>query len=213
MNAVVDSYAKLKLESEEIAHRLGYPINHDLPPLDPVTLRKNIDNVITRMLILNCVVAVAHGFSSSKAKDWLSRNELLDSITDHEQALFNGRSDVDRREFMVQGESLWAFSWIIGKVEKINFSSACDDGLVRLLPDLLKGEPPAAWMRGLQLRQEADIIAACDLSYRIHWAIRDAHLLGRKSPGQILPYVVIERRRALEWMLQESDWDSVILDT
>lgn len=111
-------YENLKSESESIAHGLGYALNPGLPSLYGVSLQKTIDDVARRMLVLNCVVAVAHGFQGERAKDWLDQNELSGHLSSRERDFIDGRSDTDRREFMVHGESLWVFAWAINKVEK-----------------------------------------------------------------------------------------------
>lgn len=69
------------------------------------------------------------------------------------------------------------------------------------------------WSQGLSLRSESEIIAAGDLSYRIHWAVINSQIHHKNPPGLVPAYVVVERRRALEWILQENDWDDVVLDT
>lgn len=213
MKIPMKDHENLKSESESIARGLGYALNPGLPSLDGVSLQKTIDDVVRRVLVLNCVVAVAHRFQGERAKDWLDQNKLLGHLSSRERDLIDGRSEIDRREFMVQGESLWVFAWAINKVDRIDYAKICGDSLVTLLPDLLIGESAKLWSQGLHLRSESEIVAACDLSYRIHWAVRDSQVHRKKLPGRVPAYVVVERRRALEWMLQENDWDDVVLDT
>ncbi len=64
-----------------------------------------------------------------------------------------------------------------------------------------------------RLRSDDQIVSAADLAYCLHWAIRQSELEGKRPPGKVPPYVVVERRRALEWLLSDEDWDDVPLDT
>jgi len=41
----------------------------------------------------------------------------------------------------------------------------------------------------------------------------EAELIGEWIPGNLKPYVVVERRRALDWLLSKEAWDDVSLDT
>jgi len=201
------------LKSEKAVRRLGYAVNPLLPSLEGVFLHKTTIDVVRRILVLNCIVAVAHGFERERARHWISHNELTSSLSEREREFIDDVSKADHREFMAQGESLWALVWAVGKIEKIDFAQRCSAGLVKMLPDLLNDAPGESWAQSLKLRTELDIIAACDLAYRLHWAITDAHLQGVQVQSKVPPYVVIERRRALEWMLQAGNWDDVVLDT
>jgi len=82
-----------------------------------------------------------------------------------------------------------------------------------MLPDIKNAAPSRAFQAGLKLRSAADLLQAADLAYCLHWAIRDAELNGNVAPGRVPPEVVVERRRALEWMMGDEYWDDVNLDT
>lgn len=56
-------------------------------------------------------------------------------------------------------------------------------------------------------------MAACDLFYCLHWSIRHAELSNSKVPGAVSSYVIIARRRALEWLIGSEQRDEVTLDT
>lgn len=50
-----------------------------------------------------------------------------------------------------------------------------------------------------------------DLYYRYHWAVVEEP--EKMDELDISPSIVIERDHALSWLLSESDWDAVQLDT
>ncbi len=60
-------------------------------------------------------------------------------------------------------------------------------------------------------RQE--LFMMLDLYYRLHWWMRDSELTGRDT-GDVRLDIVMERRKALEWVMDLfCDWDSVEMST
>jgi hypothetical protein len=52
-----------------------------------------------------------------------------------------------------------------------------------------------------------------DLYFRLHWWTRDGQLNGYET-GDVRLDIIMERRKALEWVLDDScDWDNVELST
>jgi hypothetical protein len=61
----------------------------------------------------------------------------------------------------------------------------------------------------MRLRPYPELYAMRDLAYRFHWWTRDSHLKGEDS-GPVQLDIVMERRKALEWILDEQiDWDDM----
>jgi hypothetical protein len=50
-----------------------------------------------------------------------------------------------------------------------------------------------------------------DFYYCLHWNARKAQYHGDVWDYQIAPGVVLERRRALEWLFQDAQWEDVDL--
>lgn len=204
--------AAIRVQSLEIARELDYPVNESLPLLDHPTIARSPDNIVDRLLAMLCVAACAYGFDNQKAADWLSRESKEDLLTDTERRYLTSKIG-DRRSFMMQIEGMWALAWSINAVPTLDFGKPCAQDFVSRLPDL-KGDKSSRPFRGdAELRPASEIVAACDLAYRLHWAIVDAQLTGRKIPGKVEAYVIVERRRALEWLLTDECWDDVSLDT
>jgi hypothetical protein len=82
-----------------------------------------------------------------------------------------------------------------------------------MLPNLKVSQSSGDFRKKAHPRPLEQVVAACDLAYYLHWAIRQAELSGKQPPGNLKSYVVVERRRALEWLLSKEDWDEVPLDT
>lgn len=95
----------------------------------------------------------------------------------------------------------------------MDFSDNCANNFVQILPDIRSAASTRTFQIGLKLRSETELLEKADLAYCLHWAIRDAELNGNPTPGSVPARVVVERRRALEWMLGEESWDDASLDT
>lgn len=205
--------AEIRRESRQTATALGYPDPRVLPLLDHSLPLRSQDAVCARMLALHPVVAVACGFSPGRAKDWLIREDLTGWLSRTEVDYLDsaaGPSD----EISNQVEALWAFAWTLSIIPELDFSKPCPESFVHMLPDLKKGEDSNKIRERLSLRSADELIRNLDLSYCIHWGIREsARHFWRRRPGKVDSYVVEERRRALEWIFSSDDWDEITLDT
>ena len=199
-------------QSLQAASRLGFAVNKSLPFLGQVKAIRNAEEIVKRLLCLHAVAACSYGFDRAKARVWLERELVFgDLVAAERRFIEEGQGDAVR--FKVQVEGMWALAWALGMVRQLDFSKDCDSKFVTALPNLKDGEAGDAFLSKIDPRAASEIIAACDLAYCLHWAIRQAQLTGDKPPGRVQPYVVEERRRALEWLLSNEPWDEVALDT
>ena len=192
---------------------MGLAGNKALPLLDsPPTLRSQ-GEVVERALTLYCVVAIANGGPAGPAVDWL-RAERLTSVLSHDEALWlEKRNESDRDRHLSEEEALWALVWALGFISELKSLEYCEPSLAGLFPRVTRKETSKAFRDRARLRQPQQIFAAADLLYCMHSAIRDAELNRRPTPLPIETYVIEQRRRALEWILSDFDWDDVPLDT
>lgn len=64
------------------------------------------------------------------------------------------------------------------------------------------------------LRTPSEIMDMLDLYYNYHWACVDNRINPETKCGELNEEVVMERRKALEWLIcKDKDWDSISLDT
>lgn len=106
-------------------------------------------------------------------------------------------------------EALYALLWVLGLVEDLPPDRMCPKNPVyeRLAPGLHPGNA-----RGdLRMRPLSEIAAMLDLYYCLHWHARKAQYHGDIWDDEIAPGVVLERRRALEWLFQDEQWEDVDL--
>ena len=206
------SLEAIRKQSLETANKLGYPINESLPFLDAATVIRSCDEIIDRTLAMLCVAACAYGFDSQKASEWLARETKDTNLTPSESRFLQNRTG-NPRTFMERIEGIWALAWSIGVVPDLDFGKPCATNFVLCLPDLKGNKSSAAFRENCMLRPHEQVVSACDLAYCLHWAIRELKLKGMDVPNAVAPYVIIERRHALEWLLTSVDWDDVTLDT
>lgn len=204
--------ARSLLTSEE----LGYRINRTLPLINGITSPRELSEIAKRVFILGAVVAGVLGdFPTPILREWIEREGLSTYLTLAERNYFEGHAHTaeDLTDFRDQVESLWALTWVLGKAESMDFQREAHESLGMMLPDIEAGENVSRFLQGAEVRATQEIVAACDLSYCLHWAIVDAALRREPPPGVIEPYVVVYRRRALEWVLSRARWDDIPLDT
>lgn len=64
------------------------------------------------------------------------------------------------------------------------------------------------------MRPTSEIMDMLDLYYNYHWACVDRRINPETKCGELDEEVVMERRKALEWLVcKDKDWDSISLDT
>jgi hypothetical protein len=183
-----------------------------LPLLETESRCRSADEIVSRLLAMHAVAAVAYGFNRAKANDWIVNEQVAQFLTSNEK-LFLSNPDVSPNEFRLQIEGMWVLAWAIGTITQLDFEKECDRSFVTSLPNLKIAQNGKTLRENANLRPLAELVAACDLAYCLHWVIRDAALTNKHIPSKLKPYVVIERRRALEWLLSKEAWDEISLDT
>ncbi len=203
---------EIRQKSLSVAASLGYETNPDLPLLEGVVSVRSIEEVIDRSLALFATVAGSYGFDKKRALAWLEKEGAVCSLADSEKAfLIEEIGEVGSVQSQV--EALQAFAWSLGIVKKMEFDQVCDNNLIKLFPDIKNDGSSDGFKSKSRLRDIEDIISACDLAYCLHWAVTQAGLENKTLPNDVAPHVIIERRRALEWLLGKEDWDDISLDT
>jgi hypothetical protein len=204
---------QLRDHSATLVERLGYEFNPTLPLLDSCLPTRSINDVIDRTLTLFVVVAVATGANENKALDWLEREGLVKSLTRREADWLERRDGRCTSEFVEQEEALLALAWTLGIVEALDFAKPCDTSLAGAFPKPRNNETSLNFRNRAALRRPDQIAAALDLAYCIHWAIRNERFSHVGNAHRVDRYVVEERRKALEWLTSEGEWDEICLDT
>jgi hypothetical protein len=204
---------QIRRNSLSRAQELGYHINPTLPLLDIPAKVRGKDEIADRMLGMLCVAASVYSFDRKKSSAWIKRELTFDVLTDSEKDFLRTGKPDKAPVFEAQIEGMWALAWCLSLVSELDFSVNCSDDFVFLLPDLKVDESSGPLRKKARMRETGEILAKLDLSYCLDWAIADAHLHGKRPPGVLHPTDIAERRRALEWVFSEEDWDNISLDT
>jgi Domain of unknown function (DUF4272) len=89
-----------------------------------------------------------------------------------------------------------------------------DGTLASLLPNLQRDEDGIGFRDSFELRPAVELCSMLDLYYRAHWYARDGQLRAYAT-GAFNLDVILERRKALEWLNdnETEDWDATEAST
>lgn len=200
--------SEVRERSRRLARRLGYGKPPADLPAPSVTALRSHGEILERALVLNAVISCAYGLSTLQALDWLRQHELLEGLTDDERDFFEDIAEGLRVEELarkLQVESLFTLLWAVSLVDELDFDRGCGDEIARIVPDIQAGDDASELRAAAALRDVDELYAAFDLTECLAWAIGDEELQLGLSPGDVEPYVVWERRRALAW-IHGADW-------
>jgi hypothetical protein len=199
---------------------LGIRINAGLPLIEDVaeTKLRSKDELVRRLVALWAVAGTAHLPDVDFFERFFVENQLSEWLSTRERAyLFReNRSESERIHFSWQIESLYFLGWCGGLVAKIDIPTAHSsvESFMDIFPQ--PGEDLARLQSAVSPKSVTEILDWSDLLYRLHWAVRDDHLNGVKPSHLVVPGVVQEWHRSVNWMTRysdEDDWDHVGTDT
>lgn len=126
----------------------------------------------------------------------------------------------DKINYSWYKESLYALLWcsgIVGNKRLENFSEIDISDFYHLIPP---EKPFHEYTQSVAVRDYSDIYTELDLYFLLHWYVKNQINKGKKifkifqKEEKFNESVIIERRRALEWVLDNSTpWDEISLDT
>lgn len=207
--------AEIRLRSLARLASLSFPRPPELFPLLDAHLQpRGPEEILRRVGAVSAVVSVAFGCPRADAHQWLLDEALSGDLSPSERH-FLGEDPPGAPDAFQIPESLFALAWSIGLIDGADdFISFVPDNLIEAVPH----PPPrqtsiAAVRERVQPVDPGRTVAALDLAYCLHWGVVDHGLRGDDLPGAPHPRVVVERRRALEWILGDEPWDDVQMDT
>jgi hypothetical protein len=103
--------------------------------------------------------------------------------------------------------------WAGQLIDDLPFDEGAGKVLASLCPALQRNEDGSKMSEKMRLRSRDELYRKLDLYYRLHWWTRNSQLTG-KDTGEVHLDIIIERRKALEWIMNSiCDWDNVELST
>lgn len=134
------------------------------------------------------------------------------SVNSKEQRILDGSyNQQDAVDMDWAYEAYWALCWCLGLVDDIsNPGVLCDCN--KAISFVLNSSTLKDFERKCKLRSIEEILDMHDLYFRYNWAVNHSKVDSNTSLGNINSSNVIERRRALEWVLSsEDDWYNLTL--
>ena len=208
---------EVKAESERIIKALGGGVCDWLPWRERTKPRQSHE-VADRALVLHAMLQIFFGAPTDVAASWISANRLEQSLSQYDRlVLAKKREDLTDQEGMNlfwYVEALWAMMWAGQLIEELPIDRRVGDNLTSFLPNVQANEDAGSFRRRFALRPYDEIYRMLDLYYRAHWYAREGQLSGQPTEPFNLD-VIMERRRALEWISDRSidDWEETPEDT
>jgi hypothetical protein len=194
-----------------MARRLGYPVDVSLPLLPEGLALRDKDAVVDRMLVLDVMIGCASGLPPEIGADWVEESGIAGAVAPSEEKVLAGRPDEVPVRLLDRMEALWALGWATSLFRSLDFGRICGPELAMIFGDLEDLRGVRALRKRCKLRRFDEILAACDLARCLHRGIVMADKNGSPPPGKVQPQVIVERRRALEWLLGDTGWDEVVV--
>ena len=212
-DAPVDGEAlrMIRQRSLFMARRLGYPVDVSLPLLSDRGVLRDKDEVVDRMLALDAVIACASGMPPEIASDWVSEIGITGSLSPSEARVLEGRAEDVPAGLLDRMEALWALGWASSLFRALDYSRICGPELAMIFGELDDARDVRALRKRSRLRRHEEVLSACDLARCLHRGIEIAARKRMSLPGKVQPNVILERRKALEWLLGEEEWDEVFV--
>ena len=203
--------AEVKARSEHLIRSLGGKTLDWLPWLDRSQPRASAE-VAERTLAMHALLGIYFQAPIPVIATWIQDNGLEGAPSRRERALLGIRegelTQQDRIDLYWYIEALWAFAWAGKLIPDLPIDKPVGDNLASLLPNIENGERGDAFRTAYALRSFADIFQMLDIYFRAHWYARDGQLSGYAT-GAFNLDIIMERRRALEWISDRTigDWD------
>jgi hypothetical protein len=195
--------------------KAGYLTNNKLPIIDwNEKIVKTQTEIIYRSLCLSCIVYYCFKTTEkirTSVLNWSKLNGVYDHFTPKEIEILSGK-EFDLNETIRHVESMYTFAWCLGFYES-NTISMLPDSLADKFPLILEGEGIDDFVNKSNLIGYEKMYKELDFLYMLHWGITSSELSNLKIAKPIIEYVVRYRRKSLEWILGDFDWDEVSMDT
>ncbi len=214
---------KRRDKNNKFIQSMGIACLENLPTVEPSSAvqLKNIDTICKRAIACMLSIQLAYdieeknGYNESKEffykllLNYNVENELLEK----EKRLFeNAYSEQDVIDVVWTYETYWSLVWALGLIKDIKKPNGiCDcQKAITLVSDCSSYE---AFRKKCKLRPVEEILDMLDLYYRYHWACVEKRLRPETNIGDLNPEVVMERRKGLEWLIDDIyEWDEISLD-
>ncbi len=143
----------------------------------------------------------------------INKFEVKEYLNSKEKRILEGNyTQQDVFDMDWEYECYWALCWYLGLVDDIKDASVVCDGS-KAVSFLASCKSFNDFVNKCNVRSNDELLDMEDLYYRYHWAVNDKSANESVSIGNLNSEIVIERRRALEWILSDKeDWYEIELN-
>jgi Domain of unknown function (DUF4272) len=210
-----DQKQQIKLANDARILNAGYKVCDWLPILEIAQLR-SLDDIKGRMSVMNALINISFGAPTYIIESWLEKHDLSQHLSTAEKKIVTA-NDHELTEADFNGlrwylEGLWALMWATNMIENLEAEQHVGDNQASLMPNLEHDEDNKKIAVINSIRSETEIYTMLDYYYRLHWYCVDERLNSKQT--KLDEGIIVERRRALEWIFKRSaDWDNVEMST
>lgn len=208
-----------KKETEKLLRSLDIPYIDHLPLVEEENEAKirTAQEIAERILVLVYLAYISEvPEEKENVIDFLKLHLLWNKVSPDEKELFEKDELTDQEAVNVswRSEAVWLLLWTINKVDKLDLPIEQVD-----IPDILSRLPefltdPSEFIETSIVRTTTEILDLSDLTYRLHWATRNADLNKHTMPANLSLSIVMERHYAINWITYYADeWDEITTDT
>ncbi|MFT3681637.1 MAG: DUF4272 domain-containing protein [Ferruginibacter sp.] len=211
--------AQRKQATEKLLKSAGIPFIDHLPLLEEESEVKirTAREIAERILVLTYLGYIAEVPGEGEVViNFLKQYSLWDKASPAEKELFQKEKLTKREAVDISWrcEAAWLLLWVIGKTGDLELPvNQVEIGeIIERLPEFL--DSPAQFIESAAARPASEILDIADLTYRLHWAARNADLKKQPQPAGLNLSVIMERHHAINWVTFYGDeWDEITTDT
>jgi hypothetical protein len=176
--------------------------------------KRYIANIISIQVACDILNNADIDYSIKFFTDLLERYNVKLDLNELEKKVFNKKADESALiNLSWQYESINVLAWILGLKKDLEFpKEICDVNF--LMERIATCKDFDEFIGRCNPTNIEDALDELDLEYRYHWAIVEKRINPSTNIGDLNGEIVVERRRALEWLFSdEEDWNEISLDT
>ena len=201
-----------RIKNNQFLLNNGISINDNLLCNENNIQLKSIDEICKRAIACLLTIQIACDINNGYYKESLEyflplydKFGVKNSLNSKEKRIIDGTySNQDAIDMDWAYESYWAICWCLSLVDDIkNGGELCD--CEKAISFVMDSSSFENFKSKCKLRSTDEILDKLDLYYRYHWAINNRYVDSNTNIGNLNSSVVIERRRALKWILSNTD--------
>jgi len=183
------------------------------------TKEEIVKRAVALCLVSNYASEIGRGAEVKKVQEFFSniinQYNAATFFTNNENEFMNRKTTTQQEmiNFSWRWECYNVLLWALGFFDDLGMpNKVCDVGKIANI--LVDNNTYEVFERNSKVREKEEILDEADLIYRYDWACVDARINGKKIDN-LEPGVVLERHRALNWLINymDQDWDNVTTDT